>query len=232
MNKVIEATVSKTPEITLFFWVLKILATTLGETGGDAVSMSLNLGYLVSSGLFFVVFLATVFAQARSKSFRPSLYWLTIIATTTLGTTVADFADRSLGIGYAGARACWPPRSQSHCWFGAGSRARLMSTTYRPREERASTGRRSCSPKRWARRSATGWRIPMALALEAALSYSPARWRSSRSPITLLPCRGSRCSGPPLCSPVPSARRSAISLTSPSRSADSRSTDLAPRRRC
>lgn len=93
---------SKVPEVTLLFWVIKIAATTLGETGGDAVSMSMNLGYLIGTGIFSVVFLAAVFAQIKAKAFHPFLYWITIIATTTVGTTLADFADRSLGIGYAG----------------------------------------------------------------------------------------------------------------------------------
>ncbi|WP_395740872.1 hypothetical protein [Prosthecobacter sp.] len=93
---------SKVPEVTLGFWIIKILATTLGETGGDAVSMSLNLGYLVSTGIFAALFLAAVFAQVRSSQFHPLLYWATIIATTTVGTTLADFSTRSLGIGYAG----------------------------------------------------------------------------------------------------------------------------------
>ncbi len=93
---------SKVPEVTLMFWVIKILATTLGETGGDAVSMSMNLGYLVSTLIFAVIFLVAVFAQVKSKQFHPYLYWVTIIATTTVGTTLADFADRSLGIGYTG----------------------------------------------------------------------------------------------------------------------------------
>lgn len=93
---------SKVPEVTLMFWVIKILATTLGETGGDAVSMSMNLGYLVSTLIFAVIFLVAVFAQVKSKQFHPYLYWATIIATTTVGTTLADFADRSLGIGYTG----------------------------------------------------------------------------------------------------------------------------------
>jgi uncharacterized membrane-anchored protein len=93
---------SKVPEVTLMFWVIKILATTLGETGGDAVSMSMNLGYLISTLIFAVVFLLAVLAQIKSKQFHPYLYWATIIATTTVGTTLADFADRSLGIGYTG----------------------------------------------------------------------------------------------------------------------------------
>ena len=93
---------SKVPEVTLAFWVIKIAATTLGETGGDAVSMSMNLGYLIGTVIFSAVFLAAVFAQIKAKTFQPFLYWATIIATTTVGTTLADFADRSLGIGYTG----------------------------------------------------------------------------------------------------------------------------------
>ncbi|WP_432239772.1 COG4705 family protein [Herbaspirillum robiniae] len=93
---------AKVPEVTLLFWVIKIAATTLGETGGDAVSMSMNLGYLVGTAIFAVVFLVAVVAQVRAGKFHPLLYWTTIVATTTVGTTLADFADRSLGIGYAG----------------------------------------------------------------------------------------------------------------------------------
>ncbi len=93
---------SKVPEVTLVFWVCKIIATTLGETGGDALSMSAGLGYLVSTGIFAAVFAVFVALQMRARAFHPWLYWATIIATTTVGTTLADFADRSLGIGYAG----------------------------------------------------------------------------------------------------------------------------------
>jgi len=93
---------SKVPEVTLIFWIIKIFATTLGETGGDALSMSMNLGYLMSTGIFAVIFLAAVMVQILAKKFHPVVYWTTIIATTTVGTTLADFADRSLGIGYAG----------------------------------------------------------------------------------------------------------------------------------
>lgn len=93
---------SKVPEITLGFWVIKIAATTLGETGGDALSMTLNLGYAISTIIFSVIFVAVVAAQIRAKSFHPFLYWTVIVATTTVGTTMADFADRSLGIGYVG----------------------------------------------------------------------------------------------------------------------------------
>ena len=93
---------SKVPAVTLLFWVIKIAATTLGETGGDAVSMSMNLGYLVGTGIFLTIFLVVVSFQIRARKFHFVLYWATIIATTTVGTTMADFADRSLGIGYAG----------------------------------------------------------------------------------------------------------------------------------
>lgn len=93
---------SKVPEIALTFWVVKIAATTLGETGGDAVSMTLNWGYALSSALFIGIFVVAVAAQISAKLFHPFLYWFVIIATTTTGTTIADFADRSLGIGYPG----------------------------------------------------------------------------------------------------------------------------------
>jgi uncharacterized membrane-anchored protein len=96
---------SKVPEVTLVFWIMKILATTLGETGGDAVSMSMDLGYLVSTGIFAALFVVALSAQVSAKKFHASLYWVTIIATTTVGTTLADFADRSLGIGYTGGTA-------------------------------------------------------------------------------------------------------------------------------
>jgi uncharacterized membrane-anchored protein len=98
----IEQALAKVPQVTLVFWLIKIAATTLGETGGDAVSMSMGLGYLVGTAIFGVVFALAVYAQIRARQFHPFLYWLTIIASTTVGTTLADFADRSLGIGYAG----------------------------------------------------------------------------------------------------------------------------------
>src|SRR5271155_1138327 len=97
-----DGALSKVPAITLAFWIVKIAATTLGETGGDALSMTLNLGYAVSSGIFIALFLVLVAAQVKAKSFHPFLYWAVIVGTTTAGTTMADFADRSLGIGYVG----------------------------------------------------------------------------------------------------------------------------------
>ena len=92
----------KVPEATVLFWALKIAATTLGETGGDAVSMSMDLGYLVGTAIFGAIFVLVCRLQIKARQFYPFLYWTTIIATTMVGTTLADFADRSLGIGYAG----------------------------------------------------------------------------------------------------------------------------------
>ena len=105
MNTTTEQFISKVPEVTLLFWVIKIVATTLGETGGDAVSMSMNLGYLTATAIFAAVFIVAVSVQIAGKRFHPYVYWLTIIATTTVGTTLADFADRSLDIGYLGGSA-------------------------------------------------------------------------------------------------------------------------------
>ena len=96
---------SKVPAITLGFWIIKILATTLGETAGDTVSMSMNLGYLVGTAIFLTALIALVWWQVAATHFRPLLYWATIIASTTAGTTMADFATRSLGIGYTGGSA-------------------------------------------------------------------------------------------------------------------------------
>lgn len=93
---------SKVPEVTLGFWVIKILATTLGETGGDAVTMTLNLGYLVGTAIFGAMVVIAVALQLFAKRFKPPLYWTVIVATTTVGTTLADFVDRSLGVGYLG----------------------------------------------------------------------------------------------------------------------------------
>ena len=96
---------AKVPQVTFAFWMVKIAATTLGETGGDAVSMSLGLGYLLGSAIFAGVFVAAVGGQIAMRGFHPVVYWAAIVASTTLGTTLADFADRSLGIGYAGGSA-------------------------------------------------------------------------------------------------------------------------------
>jgi uncharacterized membrane-anchored protein len=93
---------TKVPEVTLVFWIIKIAATTLGETGGDSVTMTLNWGYLTGTAIFLSTLIALVVVQIVAKRFHPFLYWATIVASTTFGTTMADFADRSLGIGYTG----------------------------------------------------------------------------------------------------------------------------------
>src|SRR5947208_13081978 len=111
MNKETSELVAKVPRVTLVFWIIKILATTLGETGGDAVTMSWlgettaeakGTGYLIGTAIFGVIFVAAVLVQIRARKFHPFLYWLTIVATTTVGTTLADYCTRSLGIGYTG----------------------------------------------------------------------------------------------------------------------------------
>ncbi|HWO39015.1 MAG TPA: hypothetical protein VNO32_60345 [Candidatus Acidoferrum sp.] len=102
MDEAAKATQSKVLEVTLGFWIIKIAATTLGETGGDSVTMTLNWGYLVGTAIFLAVLIALVAWQIAAKKFHPFLYWATIVASTTFGTTMADFADRSLGIGYTG----------------------------------------------------------------------------------------------------------------------------------
>ena len=114
MNERESELVAKVPQVTLLFWIIKILATTLGETGGDAVTMSWlgettaagnGAGYLIGTAIFGVIFIIAVLVQIRAKKFHPFLYWLTIVATTTVGTTLADYCDRSLGIGYTGGSA-------------------------------------------------------------------------------------------------------------------------------
>src|SRR6201997_2212240 len=103
MNDVrMESAQTKVPEVTLIFWIIKIAATTLGETGGDSVTMTLDWGYLAGTALFLGLLVALVIAQILATKFHPFLYWATIVASTTFGTTMADFADRSLGIGYTG----------------------------------------------------------------------------------------------------------------------------------
>src|SRR5713101_9331012 len=102
MRSDMRPTASKIPEVTLGFWIIKIVATTLGETGGDSVTMTMDLGYLTGTAIFLLVLVVLVGLQIAAKKFHPFLYWATIVASTTFGTTMADFADRSLGIGYTG----------------------------------------------------------------------------------------------------------------------------------
>jgi uncharacterized membrane-anchored protein len=127
---------TKVPEVTLLFWLIKIAATTLGETGGDAVSMSMGLGYLVGTAIFALIFALAVAAQIRAKRFHPLLYWATIVASTTVGTTLADFATRSLGIGYAGGSSLLVvllAASLSIWYWSLGSVS--IDTVISPREE-------------------------------------------------------------------------------------------------
>jgi len=105
MTGIAERALTKVPEVTIVFWILKIAATTLGETGGDSVTMTLNWGYLIGTAIFLSLFVVLVIFQIVADRFHPLLYWATIVASTTAGTTMADFADRSLGIGYAGGSA-------------------------------------------------------------------------------------------------------------------------------
>jgi uncharacterized membrane-anchored protein len=102
MSDTRDLVLSKVPEVTLTFWIIKIAATTLGETGGDSVTMTLNWGYLTGTVIFLSLLVALVVAQIAAKKFHPFLYWATIVASTTAGTTMADLADRSLGVGYTG----------------------------------------------------------------------------------------------------------------------------------
>jgi uncharacterized membrane-anchored protein len=100
-----DSAVSKVPEVTLVFWIIKIAATTLGETGGDTITMTLDWGYLAGSALLLALLIVFVALQISARRFHPALYWATIVASTTFGTTMADFADRSLGVGYTGGAA-------------------------------------------------------------------------------------------------------------------------------
>jgi len=102
MARAVEQRASKVPEVTLIFWIVKIAATTLGETGGDTVTMTLDWGYLAGTAIFLSLLVALIAIQIAAEKFHPFLYWATIVASTTAGTTMADFADRSLGVGYAG----------------------------------------------------------------------------------------------------------------------------------
>ena len=102
MTRAVEQRASKVPEVTLVFWIIKIAATTLGETGGDTVTMTLDWGYLAGTAIFLSLLVALIAIQIAAQKFHPFLYWATIVASTTAGTTMADFADRSLDVGYAG----------------------------------------------------------------------------------------------------------------------------------
>jgi len=148
---------NKVAEVTLYFWIIKICATTLGETGGDLLSMTLEVGYAVSSLILIGVFLVTLVAQLRSSRFHPALYWSVVLTTSTAGTTISDYMDRTLGLGYATGSmilvAClvlvllvWRLTEKS-----------LSVSNIARRGPSFSTGRRSCARTRWAPRSGTSW---------------------------------------------------------------------------
>jgi uncharacterized membrane-anchored protein len=127
---------SKVPEVTLIFWIIKIAATTLGETGGDTVTMTLHWGYLAGSLLFLLALIALVVAQIAAKKFHPILYWATIVASTTFGTTMADFADRSLGIGYTGGSALLALCLAATLWLWRWSQGSIdVNTVQTPKVE-------------------------------------------------------------------------------------------------
>ena len=171
----IAAQFSKVPEVALGFWIIKILATTLGETGGDAVTMSMNLGYAVGTLIFLAIFLAAVAVQIRAKSFNAYLYWLTIVATTTVGTTIADFVDRSLGIGYFGGSTLLLACLMASLAIWRWSEGTVSVNTIATPKAESFYWVRSCFPRRSAPRSAIGSPTPTISAMEAAQSCSPAR---------------------------------------------------------
>jgi uncharacterized membrane-anchored protein len=128
---------SKVPEVTLIFWIIKIAATTLGETGGDTVTMTLDWGYLAGSLLFLIALIVLVAAQIAAKTFHPILYWATIVASTTFGTTMADFADRSLGIGYSGGSALLALCLAATLWLWRWSHGSIDVNTVQTRKVEA-----------------------------------------------------------------------------------------------
>jgi len=189
-------TATKVPEVTLGFWIIKIAATTLGETGGDTVTMTLNWGYLAGTLLFLTILVVLVVAQILAKRFHPFLYWATIAASTTFGTTMADFADRSLGIGYLGGSVllvCLLLGTQD---CGTGRRGRFQSPRSVRQEWKHFTGRPSHSRKRLVPRWAIGSLIPD-WGMKAELSCSLRPWRCLWLSTTQRTFHVYCCSGPP-----------------------------------
>jgi uncharacterized membrane-anchored protein len=166
---------SKVPEVALVFWIIKIAATTLGETGGDSVTMTLNWGYLAGTALFLGLLIALVTAQILAKRLSPFLYWATIVASTTFGTTMADLADRSLGIGYTGGSTLLFVSLMAVLLLWYWSEGTIsVNTVSTPRVEGFySIGPPSPSRRRLAPRSVTGWPIPAGWATETARSCLP-----------------------------------------------------------
>ncbi len=196
MTNLIERSASKVPEVTLVFWIIKIAATTLGETGGDTVTMTLNWGYLLGTALFLSLLLVLVISQIAAKKFRPWLYWATIVASTTAGTTMADFADRSLGIGYAGGSlllfACLIATLGVWYW----SQGSISVTTVDTPKVEAFYWIASSFRRPWGRRWAIGRPTIPDLAMTAGRSFSLPDWQHWPQPIFLPTRRGSCCSGP------------------------------------
>jgi uncharacterized membrane-anchored protein len=150
---------TKVPKVTLGFWIIKILATTLGETGGDAVTMSMNFGYLAGTAIFAAIFAAAVATQISTRRFHPFLYWTVIVATTTVGTTLADFVDRSLEIGYLGGSSLLAALliASLLTWFRTLGTVSTDSINSKQAETFIGSG--FCIRRPWAPRSATGWPI-------------------------------------------------------------------------
>jgi hypothetical protein len=205
---------TKVPAVTLGFWIIKILATTLGETGGDTFSMTMDLGYLVSTAIFLSALLLLVAIQIATRKFHPLLYWAVIVASTTAGTTMADFATRSLGIGYVGGSlilfACLVAVLGLWYW-SLGSIS--VATVSRPRVE-AFYWAQLPSHKRWERLSEIGSPI-RALDMKGERSCSRADWRRWRQLISGPTFRACSSFGPPSFSPGRSEPLSAILSTSP-----------------
>ncbi len=194
MDASAKAAASKVPEVTLAFWVIKIAATTLGETGGDAVSMSMNLGYAVSSIIFIGIFVLAITAQIAVKSFHPFLYWAVIVATTTAGTTMADFADRSLGIGYAGGASILFVLLMATLgvWYWRAGSVSIDTVIF---------------PKPWEPHLATGWPTRPVSDTKAGRSCSPRGWPWLPQPISSPTSRARFSSGVPSYSRAHSAPR-------------------------
>jgi uncharacterized membrane-anchored protein len=178
---------TKVPAITLGFWIIKILATTLGETGGDSVTMSwlgettanpVPNGYLIGTAIFGVLLIALVYAQIKSKRFNPWLYWTTIIASTTAGTTLADFTTRSLGIGYPGGSLLLLACVLASLFAWHRSLGSVESTRWSARRRKAFTGSPSPSRKHLAPRLGIGRRTRAGLAMAEAHSSSRRDWLS------------------------------------------------------
>ena len=168
---------AKVPAVTLGFWVIKILATTLGETGGDTVTMTMKLGYLAGTAIFLSLLIGLVTFQIRARSFHPALYWSTIVASTTAGTTLADFADRSLGIGYLGGSTLLMICVLGTLGLWYRSQGTVSVVTLHARRRRPSIGRRSHSRRRSAPPSAIGWRMTRDSDISAARWSSARPWR-------------------------------------------------------